>query len=204
MKLKYYLGGLGIGIIVIAIVMGIALSGKKETLSDEEIIERAEVLGMVMEGELGPDREDPEQENNSEDPGTTQESQPNGEGEGDGGQDRGEDNEGDSGQDRGEDNGDDSSQEPDEELDSESQDSEIVQQPSGEDGGVVELEIKEGEFSDVISKKLYQAGLIPDAEKFNTYMTQKGVDDSLRIGVHLIPMGASADEIIDILKARPQ
>ncbi len=192
MKLKYYLRGLGIGIIGTAIVMGIALSGKKETLSDEEIIERAEVLGMVMEGELGPDREDPEQENNSEDPGTTQESQPNGEGEGDGGQDRGEDNEGDSGQ------------EPDEELDSESQDSEIVQQPSGEDGGVVELEIKEGEFSDVISKKLYQAGLIPDAEKFNTYMTQKGVDDSLRIGVHLIPMGASADEIIDILKARPQ
>ena len=199
MKLKYYLRGLGIGIIGTAIVMGIALSGKKETLSDEEIIERAEVLGMVMEGKLGPDREDPEQENNSEDPGTTQESQPNGEGEGDGGQDRGEDNEGDSGQDRGEDNGDDSSQEPDEELDSESQDSEIVQQPSGEDGGVVELEIKEGEFSDVISKKLYQAGLIPDAEKFNTYMTQKGVDDSLRIGVHLIPMGASADEIIDIL-----
>ena len=192
MKLKYYLRGLGIGIIGTAIVMGIALSGKKETLSDEEIIERAEVLGMVMEGELGPDREDPEQENNSEDPGTTQESQPNGEGEGDGGQDRGEDK------------GDDSSQEPDEELDSESQDSEIVQQPSGEDGGVVELEIKEGEFSDVISKKLYQAGLIPDAEKFNTYMTQKGVDDSLRIGVHLIPMGASADEIIDILKARPQ
>ena len=192
MKLKYYLRGLGIGIIGTAIVMGIALSGKKETLSDEEIIERAEVLGMVMEGELGPDRENPEQENNSEDPGTTQESQPNGEGEGDGGQDRGEDN------------GDDSSQEPDEELDSESQDSEIVQQPSGEDGGVVELEIKEGEFSDVISKKLYQAGLIPDAEKFNTYMTQKGVDDSLRIGVHLIPMGASADEIIDILKARPQ
>ena len=204
MKLKYYLRGLGIGIIGTAIVMGIALSGKKETLSDEEIIERAEVLGMVMEGKLGPDREDPEQENNSEDPGTTQESQPNGEGEGDSGQDRGEDNEGDSGQDRGEDNGDDSSQEPDEELDSESQDSEIVQQPSGEDGGVVELEIKEGEFSDVISKKLYQAGLIPDAEKFNTYMTQKGVDDSLRIGVHLIPMGASADEIIDILKARPQ
>ena len=192
MKLKYYLRGLGVGVICTAIIMGIALSGKKETLSDEEIIERAEVLGMVMEGELGPDREDPEQENNSEDPGTTQESQPNGEGEGDGGQDRGEDN------------GDDSSQEPDEELDSESQDSEIVQQPSGEDGGVVELEIKEGEFSDVISKKLYQAGLIPDAEKFNTYMTQKGVDDSLRIGVHLIPMGASADEIIDILKARPQ
>ena len=50
MKLKYYLRGLGIGIICTAIIMGIALSGnKKETLTDAEIIERAKLLGMVME-----------------------------------------------------------------------------------------------------------------------------------------------------------
>ena len=49
MKLKYYLRGLGIGVICTAIIMGIALSGnKKETLSDIEIIERARLLGMVM------------------------------------------------------------------------------------------------------------------------------------------------------------
>ena len=52
MKLKYYLRGLGVGIICTAIIMGIALSGnKKETLTDAEIIERARLLGMVMEEE---------------------------------------------------------------------------------------------------------------------------------------------------------
>lgn len=65
---------------------------------------------------------------------------------------------------------------------------------------MVEVEIKQGEYSDVISKKLFQAGLIPDAEKFNAYMTQKGVDDSLSIGIHLIPVGSTVDEIIEILQ----
>ena len=52
MNLKYYLRGLGIGIIVTALIMGIASSGKKETLSDSEIIERAKALGMTEETTL--------------------------------------------------------------------------------------------------------------------------------------------------------
>lgn len=49
MKLKYYLRGLGVGIICTAVIMGIATSGKsKERLTDAEIIERARLLGMVM------------------------------------------------------------------------------------------------------------------------------------------------------------
>ena len=47
MKLKYYLRGMGIGIILTAIVMGFALGGRKTTVSDAEVIERAKVLGMV-------------------------------------------------------------------------------------------------------------------------------------------------------------
>jgi hypothetical protein len=47
MKLKYYLRGMGIGIILTAIVMGFALGGRKATVSDAEVIERAKVLGMV-------------------------------------------------------------------------------------------------------------------------------------------------------------
>ncbi len=47
MKLKYYLRGMGIGIILTAIVMGFALGGRKATLSDAEIIKRAKTLGMV-------------------------------------------------------------------------------------------------------------------------------------------------------------
>ena len=52
MKLKYYLRGMGIGIILTAIVMGFALGGRKASLSDAEIIQRAKALGMV-EAETG-------------------------------------------------------------------------------------------------------------------------------------------------------
>ena len=47
MKLKYYLRGMGIGIILTAVVMGFALGGRKATISDAEVIERAKALGMV-------------------------------------------------------------------------------------------------------------------------------------------------------------
>ena len=47
MKLKYYLRGMGIGIILTAIVMGFALGGRKATMSDAEVIQRAKTLGMI-------------------------------------------------------------------------------------------------------------------------------------------------------------
>lgn len=46
MKLKYYLRGLGIGIAVTSVVLSIS-SCTKRKISDEEIIKRAEALGMV-------------------------------------------------------------------------------------------------------------------------------------------------------------
>ena len=50
MGLKFYLRGLGVGIVVTALIMGIATSvNSKESLSDEEIRERAKGLGMVEE-----------------------------------------------------------------------------------------------------------------------------------------------------------
>ncbi len=47
MKLNYYLRGMGIGIVLTAIVMGFALGGRKATLSDAEVIKRAKALGMI-------------------------------------------------------------------------------------------------------------------------------------------------------------
>ena len=49
MKLKYYLRGLGIGIMVTAVILSVAFGSRKETLSDREIMERASELGMVSE-----------------------------------------------------------------------------------------------------------------------------------------------------------
>lgn len=52
MKLRFYLRGLGIGIIITAVILGIAFRGQKGSMSDEEVIERAKELGM--EEKYGP------------------------------------------------------------------------------------------------------------------------------------------------------
>lgn len=49
MKLKYFLRGLGSGVVVTALILSIAPGGDKETMSDQEIIKRAEQLGMVQQ-----------------------------------------------------------------------------------------------------------------------------------------------------------
>ena len=49
MNFIYYLIGIGIGVVVTALIMGIATGGSKETLSNDEIKERAKELGMIEE-----------------------------------------------------------------------------------------------------------------------------------------------------------
>ena len=53
MNLKYYLRGLGIGVIVTAVIMLVLSSQNTRTLTDEEIKQKAKALGMVeQEGTL--------------------------------------------------------------------------------------------------------------------------------------------------------
>ncbi len=49
MKLKYYLRGAGIGVIIATLVFSIAYAFYKPTMSDEEIIKEATKLGMVSQ-----------------------------------------------------------------------------------------------------------------------------------------------------------
>lgn len=159
MKLKYYLRGLGVGIICTAIIMGIATSGKqKEKLTDAEIIERARILGMVMEDQNAPEEEEtaPEPEEQDKDSNNISMAQPP------------------------------ESQEPVE-----------PQEPAEPEIKVIE--VLPGEYSDVVCRKLFEAGLIPDATAFNEYLTSTGLDQNIMVGAHQIPMGASQDEIIRIL-----
>lgn len=65
MEKKYYFRGLGLGIIVTAVIMGIALSGggEKGKMTDDEVIARAKELGMIEDSTLleaagGEDAED--------------------------------------------------------------------------------------------------------------------------------------------------
>lgn len=54
MELKYYLRGLGLGIIITALIMGFSLSGK-QPMTDAEIMARAKQLGMIEDTVLAAD-----------------------------------------------------------------------------------------------------------------------------------------------------
>jgi len=216
MKLKYYLRGLGIGIICTAIIMGIALSGnKKEKLTDAEIIERARLLGMVMEEESSESDENNNEKNQSEnnkigeqksenkildqqnimDNKTVKESENQ--------TDKTDESENQTDKTDESENQIDKTDEPENQTDKTDELENTRNQATEKDSqDMVELEIKEGDFSDIVSKKLFEAGLIPDASEFNNYVTKKGVDDSLRICVYHIPIGSTADEIIEILQGK--
>ncbi len=202
MKLKYYLRGLGIGIICTAIIMGIALSGnKKETMTDTEIIERARLLGMVMPDEAEEPSEAEDGQEQPEDKKSRPEEPENGKS-----QDLTKDkisgskadNETSDGNKTDVQNAEDNKADENKAEDS-SDKNQGVNMP-GSSQGTVQFEIKSGEYSDTISRKLFQAGLISDAEAFNKYLTKKGADQNLRVGVYEIPVGATQDEIIDIFQ----
>lgn len=179
MKLKYYLRGLGVGIICTAIIMGIATSGReKEKLTDAEIVERARILGMVMaeeneeeskKAELKEEIKEDTKEKDSKD--TPKESQ------------------------------------KDSQKDSTEKDKQPEQIKKDETAAGTEMkkvEVLPGEYSDVVSQKLFDAGLITDAVAFNKYLSASGKDQTIMPGVHQIPMGANQEEIIRILGEKPE
>lgn len=57
MKLKYYLRGLGAGILFSVLLFAFVVSPEEATISDDEIIQRAKQLGMVEKKELSIDME---------------------------------------------------------------------------------------------------------------------------------------------------
>ena len=65
MKLKYYLRGLGIGIIVTTVLLMIAFALHKPVMSDADVINRAKQLGMIM-----PEDEEPLRSTENTDNGT--------------------------------------------------------------------------------------------------------------------------------------
>ena len=75
MKLKYYLRGLAVGILVTTIILAISFSQTKKELSDQEVINRAKQLGMVMadSGKIEDYREDTQTETGQSEQGETEE-----------------------------------------------------------------------------------------------------------------------------------
>ena len=191
MKLKYYLRGLGIGIIVTTLVLMVAFSGKKEKLSDQEIMQRAEQLGMVMADEGQTETGTEENTGTEAQPETEQDVQNTEEGT--------EEN-----ADENTDNASEPETEPQTEAAAEpaapdDTTGNVVGEVKQETSGEVAFTVKSGESSDTVAFNLYKAGLVDDATAFNRYMISKGYDSRLRTGDFKIRSGASYDEILKVL-----
>lgn len=173
MRLKYYLRGLGLGIIFAVIIMMIGFHDNKQSMSDTEIIEKAKTLGMVEAKNISGTVAD---EYNSEKTDSSAA------------------------------NSDASSQKAETEQDSQMQDSQTAQEDTQQE--TVEpqdavttytISVTSQDTCRTIAEKLKALNLVDDAEQFRIYMGQKGADHFIADGEHVIPQGASYDDIITIL-----
>lgn len=210
MKLKYYLRGLGIGIAVTALLMGIAFSGHKETMTDEEIRQRALEMGMTddesgvladsLKGEEG---ESPDEGQNS--PVSANETKARAEELAQQEEVKAPEPQND------ETKGTEASKPQDEERketkpqDEETEMPEMLEMPEmpGQPAEVVVITVNSGDGSRTVSNKLKEAGIIENADYFDDFLCQNGYDKRLASGAHEIPADASDEEIARILMQRP-
>ena len=182
MKLKYYLRGLGIGILVTAVIMGVTQGSRKETLSDREIRERAAALGMVEPGNSLADLEAAETPaateipEAAETPAATEIPE--------------------------------AAETPAAtEAPAATETPEVTARPTQkpaeeEEGSSYTFEIQAGDSSYQVAYRLQQAGLVADARDFDNYLCSKGYDRKLKTGSYEIPETATEEEISEILCGR--
>ena len=180
MKLKYYLRGLGIGILVTAVIMGVTQGSRKETLSDREIRERAAALGMVEPGNSLADLEAAETPAATEipeaieTPAATETPE---------------------------------AAETPAATEAPAATPEVTARPTQkpaeeEEGSSYTFEIQAGDSSYQVAYRLQQAGLVADARDFDNYLCSKGYDRKLKTGSYEIPKTATEEEISEILCGR--
>ena len=224
MKLRYYLRGLGIGIVITALLMGLTKGGAKETLSDDEIIARAEALGMVQSSVLSSDLNHEEQGEDGvtvsyntaldkSDIAALPDSA---------GADQTEDAAGvvdteatdktadaagvvdTEATDKTADVADNSTKSTDT-TDKVKNDTTVTDDAdnSGTTGATtITVTINSGDGSDTVARRLTELGVITDAGDFDRYLCQNGYDKKLATGNHEINAGAGYQEIAEILIKR--
>lgn len=171
MKLKYYLRGLGIGIVVTVLVM-MAVLGNKQPMTDAEVKARAKELGMIEntiikdvanknEDVVSDEKVDEE----TSDVETEIEDEPV------------------------EEKTDEPTEEPIEEPADENTD----------DSESVTITVVGGDSSWSVSKRMEEAGLIESASDFDKYLCQNGYDKRIRLGNYEITKDMSYEQMAKII-----
>ena len=210
MRMRYYLRGLGIGIVVTALLMGFTKGGQKETLTDAEIVERAKSLGMVessvLSADLG-DKEDISVNDISE--ADQQEVMPETETETADNTEQTEPETTDNTEQSKPETADDTEQTKPETTDNTEQtkpEKETEADNPENVGTVTEnryvVTIYSGDGSRTVANRLEEMGVIEDAAEFDRYLCQNGYDKRLTTGNHEINAGADEKEIAEALVKR--
>lgn len=196
MRFKYYLKGLGMGIIVTTIIMTVSCVVHNNNLSDEEIIERAMKLGMVMaDSEKNPgngsfegqDKETSESEDDSEsegepqscseittEPPETESALPS------------------------ESEFPIATEVPTEEP-AETEKSETQTPPQYVEVTRYVLHIQWGDTPRMIANELYENGMVDSASEFRKYLADNGFSGKLRSGSYTITKGMTYEEIAKLI-----
>ena len=217
MKLRYYLRRLGIGIIVTAVI--ISFTRQPEKLTDAQIKMRALELGMVEESVLADlqnkkeeskipafedivNMETEEQKNTAESNSEAQNGLYEGDVENDvETQDGLKEN---SFTDNTEERTDHLEESENEEIDDSVNNAElnngITEILSNEmvENYIVIL-VESGNGSEIVSRRLFEAGLVNSAVEYNRFLVENGYAKKIRVGNHEIPAEATEDEIARIL-----
>ena len=199
MKLKYYLRGLGIGMIVTALILGISFSNRQDQTSqimtDDQIRERAAELGMVDSSELTlaalqnsekqPTEGTPEEttqtqeQNNIEaEPETTVPAETQATVEPETTQES------------------EATTEPEPEKTAGPEttaEPEVTEAPQRTQ--TASITIQRGDDSGSASRRLYEAGLVENAKAFDNYLCNNGYSRSINPGTYEIAPGTSEEEI---------
>ncbi len=215
MKLKYYLRGLGIGMAVTALILGISFSGRQgqeaQTLTDEQIRERASELGMVdsseltlaalqnsaqpqitMEPEVTEESETMTEREATAEPETTTEPEATAEPE--------------------------MTTKPEATAEPEmttkpetTAEPEMTTKPeatkepeliTAPEQSQTTITIKKGSDSGSVSRVLYEAGLVENAKAFDNYLCNNGYSRSINPGIYEIAPGTSEEEIAKIITGK--
>ena len=61
------------------------------------------------------------------------------------------------------------------------------------------IKVEKGNGSEIVSRRLYEAGLVESAVEYNQFLVKNGYDRRLSVGNHEIPSGATHEEMARIL-----
>ncbi len=224
MEKRYYFRGLGLGIIVTAVIMGIALSGgSKREMTDNEVIARAKELGMTENTRLLEPAETDESQEGTE-PSAEKEpaketvkkdvavAEPKTDTEDSAKTEKPTADSAENEQQEKPAAQNESVQNKKPAADTNEmtkQDEDTGQKaPPEEDSAqqasaAASVTIVSGDGSYTVARKLEEAGVVSSASSYDDFLCQNGYDKRLRTGTFQIPAGASDEQIAKIVTSQP-